>query len=160
MAVDMFLKLEGITGESKDHKHKDEIDVLAHSWGASQPSTAHHGGGGGAGKVVIDSITITKYLDRSSQPLLSKAMSGEHIPHGTLTVRRAGEKPLEFLKIKLIDIIVTNLQQGAVISDERVTENVALDFARFTYEYREQKADGSGQPGGEMGWDIKKNEKV
>ena len=33
MAVDMFLKIDGIKGESKDSKHKDEIDVLAWSWG-------------------------------------------------------------------------------------------------------------------------------
>ena len=44
MAVDMFLKVSNnIKGESKDHKHKDEIDVLAWSWGVSNSGTFHHG---------------------------------------------------------------------------------------------------------------------
>ena len=48
MAVDIFLELEGIKGESKDHKHKDQIDVLSWSWGMAQSGTAHMGGGAGA----------------------------------------------------------------------------------------------------------------
>ena len=49
MAVDMFLKMDGIKGESVDDKHKDEIDVLSWSWGMSQSGSAHMGGGAGAG---------------------------------------------------------------------------------------------------------------
>ena len=33
MAVDMFMKIDDIKGESVDKTHKDEIDVLAWSWG-------------------------------------------------------------------------------------------------------------------------------
>ena len=39
MAVDMFLKLDDVKGESKDSKHKEEMDVLAWSWGASQSTS-------------------------------------------------------------------------------------------------------------------------
>ena len=49
MAVDFFLKIDGIPGESTDAKHKDEIDVLSWSWGANQTGTMSYGGGGGAG---------------------------------------------------------------------------------------------------------------
>ena len=50
MAVDMFIKIDGIKGESADDKHKEEVDVLSWSWGMSQSGSAHMGGGAGAGK--------------------------------------------------------------------------------------------------------------
>ena len=49
MAVDMFLKLTNINGEAADKTHKDEIDILAWSWGMSQSGTTHTSTGGGAG---------------------------------------------------------------------------------------------------------------
>ena len=58
MAVDMFLKLDDVKGESRDNKHKDEIDVLAWSWGVSQSGTMHTGGGGGAGKVNVQDLSL------------------------------------------------------------------------------------------------------
>ena len=38
MALDMFLKLDGIAGESTNKGHKDEIEVLSFSWGVSNSS--------------------------------------------------------------------------------------------------------------------------
>jgi type VI secretion system secreted protein Hcp len=35
MAVDMFLKIDGIPGESTDASHRDEIDLLSYTWGES-----------------------------------------------------------------------------------------------------------------------------
>ncbi|HYN78560.1 MAG TPA: type VI secretion system tube protein Hcp, partial [Lamprocystis sp. (in: g-proteobacteria)] len=70
MAVDMFLKLEGVTGESQDKTHTGEIDVLAWSWGLSQSGTFHTGGGGGAGKVNVQDLSFTKYIDKSSPNLM------------------------------------------------------------------------------------------
>jgi type VI secretion system secreted protein Hcp len=85
--------------------------------------------------------------------------SGKHIPNGLITVRKAGDKPLEYLKIKLTDILISGVQFAGHGSD-LLTENVTLNFAKFQVEYLEQKADGSGQPAGEMGWDVKANQKV
>src|SRR5919197_1518553 len=70
MAVDMFLHVDGIKGESRDAQHKDDIDVLAWSWGASNSGSAHMGGGGGSGKVNVQDLSITKYVDKSSPLLL------------------------------------------------------------------------------------------
>jgi type VI secretion system secreted protein Hcp len=159
MAVDMFLKLDGIKGESKDHKHKDEIDIESFSWGMNQTGAGASGGGHGAGKVSVHDISITKFVDKSSAALMLHVCSGKHIPSGLLTVRKAGDKPLEYLKIKLTDILISG-HQLAGHGSERLTENITLNVAKFQVEYQEQKADGSGQPGGEMGWDVKKNEKV
>jgi type VI secretion system secreted protein Hcp len=159
MAVDMFLKLDGIKGESKDHKHKDEIHIESFSWGLSQTGTFGAGGGGGAGKVNVHDISITKYLDKSSPALMLHCCNGKHIKEGFVTVRKAGEKPLEYLKIKLEDILVSGVQHAGH-GTENLTESLSLNFAKFKMEYMHQKEDGSGEPGGEMGWDTKKNEKM
>jgi type VI secretion system secreted protein Hcp len=106
MAVDMFLKLEGIKGESVDGKHKDEIDVLAWSWGMSQSGTTHVAQGGGAGKVNVQDMSITKYVDKSSATLMAKISHGEHITTATLVVRKAGKDPLEYITITMEDVLV------------------------------------------------------
>jgi type VI secretion system secreted protein Hcp len=160
MARDIFLKLDGIKGESKDAKHKDEIDIQSWTWGASQQGNMATGGGGGAGKVQFREIIVTKSTDKASTPIFQYLCNLKHIPTGLLTVRKAGEKPLEFLKIKLHDIIITSLQFGGSHGDDNPTESVTLSCAKFYIEYYEQKADGSGQPGSQMGWDIKANEKL
>ena len=159
MAVDMFLKLDGIKGESADHKHKDEIHIESFSWGMSQTGVQGYGGGGGAGKVSVHDISITKFVDKATAAMMLHCCSGKHIPNGLITVRKAGDKPLEYLKIKLTDILISGVQEAGHGS-EHLTENVTLNFAKFHVEYQEQKADGSGSPGGEMGWDVKANQKV
>ena len=159
MAVDMFLKLDGIKGESKDSKHKDEIHIESFSWGMNQTGAHGTGGGGGAGKVSVHDISVTKYLDKSSASLMLACCNGKHIANGLITVRKAGEKPLEYLKIKLEDILISGVQHAGHGSD-LLTENLSLNFAKFHLEYQEQKPDGSGQPGGEMGWDVKANVKA
>jgi type VI secretion system secreted protein Hcp len=159
MAVDMFLKLDGIKGESKDHKHKDEIHIESFSWGLSQTGAHGAGGGGGAGKVNVHDISITKFLDKSSPDLMLHCCNGKHIPNGLVTVRKAGDKPLEYMKIKLQDILVSSVQHAGHGGD-LLTESLSLNFAKFHIEYQEQKSDGSGIPGGEMGWDVKANQKA
>jgi type VI secretion system secreted protein Hcp len=155
----MFLKLDGVKGESKDHKHKDEIHIESLSWGLNQTGAGAVGGGSGAGKVSVHDVSITKYVDRSSAALMLDCCSGKHIPSGLITVRKAGDKPLEYLKIKLTDVMITSVQLAGHGGD-LLTENLTLNVAKFQVEYQEQKADGSGQAGGEMGWDIKANQKV
>ncbi len=158
MAVDMFLKLDGIKGESKDFKHKDEIHIESFSWGLNQTGAGHTGGGSGAGKVAMHDISVTKFLDKASASLLLFCANGKHIKDGLITVRKAGEKPLEYLKIKLVDILISSVQEAGHGSDV-LTENVTLNFAKIHFEYQEQDEKGAGKPAGEMGWDVKANTK-
>ena len=95
MAVDFFLKIEGIPGESKDGKHTGEIDVLAFSWGLSQTGIGNTGGGSGAGKANFQDLSFTHHVDVASTALMYHCASGKHIPSATLVARKAGEKPLE-----------------------------------------------------------------
>jgi len=90
MAVDMFIKIGDVKGESKDKTHGDEIDVLAWSWGMSQSGSMHVGGGGGAGKVNIQDLSLTKYVDKSSPNLMMACSSGKHYPEAKLTIRKGG----------------------------------------------------------------------
>jgi type VI secretion system secreted protein Hcp len=158
MAVDMFLKLDGVKGESKDSKCKDQIHIESFSWGMNQTGAHSVGGGGGAGKVSVHDISITKFVDKSSPTLMLFCANGKHIGEGLITVRKAGEKPLDYLKIKLADILVSSVQHAGHGSD-LLTENVTLNFSKFHVEYQEQDEKGAGKPGGEMGWDVKANQK-
>lgn len=157
MAVDMYLKLDGIKGESTDDKHKGEIEVLSWSWGASQTGTMHQGTGGGAGKANIQDITVTKFIDRSTPLLLQQCIKGAHIKEVLLTVRKAGDNPLEYVKIKLSPAIISSVSVGGSGGEERLTENVGINFGKVNFEYVPQKGDGSGDAPVTFGWDIASN---
>jgi type VI secretion system secreted protein Hcp len=160
MAVDMFLKLDGIKGESKDSKHPDEIHIESFSWGLSQTGAHGAGGGGGAGKVSVHDISVTKFLDKASPELMLACCNGKHIKEGLITVRKAGENPVEYLKIKLTDILISGVQDAGHGSD-LLTENVTLNFAKFHVDYQEQGKDGKAAGGPvKMGWDVKQNVKA
>src|SRR5215210_5284318 len=107
MAVDMFLKLGDIKGESQDKVHNGEIDVLAWSWGMANSGTTHMGSGGGSGKVSVQDISFTKYVDSASNALIMHCCEGKHITKANLVCRKAGGKPLEYIKIDLEDVVIS-----------------------------------------------------
>jgi type VI secretion system secreted protein Hcp len=160
MAVDMFIKIGDIKGESMDSKHKGEIDVLSWSWGMSQSGNAHVGGGAGAGKVNVQDLTLTKYVDSCTPLLMLKVCNGKHYPEALLTVRKAGENPVEYLKIKLSEVLISSLTTGGSGSEDRLTENITLNFAKVDVKYTPQKADGSPDSPIPMAWDIAANTKA
>lgn len=157
MAVDMFMKLEGISGESKDGSHGGEIDVLAWSWGMSNSGTTHTGGGGGAGKVNVQDISFTKWVDLASTPLMLACAKGKHIGEATLVVRKAGDEPLEYITIVMTDVIVTSVSTGGSGGEDRLTENVTLNFAEVTVNYKEQAKTGADAGGVDFKWNIAAN---
>lgn len=160
MATDMFMKIGALKGESKDEKHKGEIDVLAWSWGMSNSGSAHVGGGAGAGKVNVQDLSFTKYLDHSSPDLMLACCNGKHFDDATLVVRKAGEHPLEYLKIHLTEVMVTAVSTGGSGGEDRLTENVTLNFAKVKVNYEEQTEKGGGGAKPQMGWDIAANKKL
>lgn len=147
MAVDIFLKIAGVKGESVDSKHKGEIEVLSWSWGTTQTGTTHSGTGGGAGKANVQDMTVTKYLDCASPILLQHCFTGEHLTEALLTVRKAGGKnPLEYLQVKMTNAMISSIHTGGSGHDERLTETVALNFSKVEFDYVPQKGDGTGDP--------------
>src|SRR5215471_19276057 len=147
MAVDMFLKLGDIKGESLDSKHKEEIDVLAWSWGMSNSGTMHMGGGGGAGKANVQDLSFTKYVDKSSPVIALSCCKGKHFDKATLIVRKAGDKPLEYITLNLEEVLITSVSTGGSGGEDRLTENVTLNFAKYKLSYQAQGKDGGPQGG-------------
>jgi len=160
MAVYMFLKLDGIKGESADKTHKDEVDLLAWSWGLSNTGTFHHGEGGGAGKANFQDISITKWVDAATPDLHYACASGKHVPKAKLTVRKSGENPLEYLTYEFEKVLVSSISGGGSGGEERLTENVTLNFAKVKMEYWTQGAKGAKGSNGNFAWDIPSNVKA
>jgi type VI secretion system secreted protein Hcp len=132
MAQDIFLKIDGIAGESQDATHPDEIEVLGWSWNVTQKSTMHSGSGGGAARLQSRICILRTRLTAQARILRVIAFRGS-IPKVLLTMRKAGGLPLEYLKITLFDVIVTHVEPAAGAG--LALEHVALSFARMKKEY-------------------------
>jgi type VI secretion system secreted protein Hcp len=156
MAVDYFLKIKGIEGESHDSKHKNEIDVLSFSWGETQTGTHAGGGGGGAGKVSMQDFHFVMKTNKASPKLLLACANGEHIGEALLTCRKAGKDQQEFMKIKFYDLLVSSYQTGgSSTGDEIPMDQISLNYAKIEYEYREQQPDGTLGGPIKAGYDLK-----
>ena len=141
MAVDMFLKLDGIKGESKDSKHTGEIDILSFAWGVTQ--TGAHATGAGAGKANPSEFQIVKLLDSATPQIGEMICTGERAPSAVLTLRKAGDKPLEYMTVKLTDLLITSYQTGGSGGTSLPVEQISFAFANVDITAFEQRADGS-----------------
>lgn len=158
MAQDMFIKIDGIEGEALDAAHKNEIEVLAWSWGVSQHSNMHSGSGGGSGKASVNDFSFDHYIDKSSPNLLSYCLSGKHIKNIQFIIRKAGGNPLEYLTIKFTDAIITSVEIAGSLEDEtRPRERVNFSFTKLTQDYVMQNAEGSKSGAISASYDIKAN---
>ncbi len=156
-AVDYFLKIDGIKGESQDKTHKDEVDVFSFSWGMSQQGTGGKGGGGGAGKVAFHDFKVTKEVDLSTPKLWDACATGKHIASAVLTCRKAGGSPIEYWTITLTDVLVSSVLQhpptfeyGEESNQAKgntgnlvATETVTFNFAAYEANYKQQQKDGT-----------------
>lgn len=155
-AVDYFLKIDGVTGESPDAKHKDEIQLESWSWGESQGGTHAFGGGGGAGKVQMQDFVFTMKVNKSSPVLFLKCANGEHIKSAILTCRKAGKDQQEFMTFKFGDVLISSFQtSGAGSGDVLPMENISMNYTTIEYEYKMQKSDGQLAPGVKFKYDLK-----
>jgi len=158
MAMDMFIEIGDIKGESKDKVHKEKIDVLAWSWGMANSSSGHHGGGSGSGKVNVQDLSFTKWIDKSSPVLMLSCCKGTHHDKAKLIVRKAGDTPLEYLVIEMEEVTVSAVSTGGSGGEDRLTENVTISFDKFKVGYTEQAPKGAKQGGAiEAEWTISEN---
>jgi type VI secretion system secreted protein Hcp len=154
MAVDVFLKLGDVKGESKDSKHEGEIDVLSWSWGLAQTGLGL-GGGSGAGKANFNDLNFMHGVDKASPVLMMKCATGEHFTDATLTSRKAGKGQQDYLIIKMKEVFITSVQPSG--SSEHPMESVSMSFGHIDLEYKPQKADGTLDAGVHFIYDVKKN---
>jgi type VI secretion system secreted protein Hcp len=159
-AVDYFLKIDGIEGESQDSKHAKEIELESFSWGESNHGSQAAAGGGGAGKVQMQDFHFVMRVNKASPKLFLACANGEHIKSAVLTCRKAGKEQQEFLKWKFTDLLISSYQTGGSHGDIIPMDQVSFNFAKIEVEYKGQKADGSLEGAIPAGWDLKKNTKV
>ena len=160
MAVDYFLKIDGIEGESRDAKHKGEIEVLSFSWGETHPAShgGGGGGGGGAGKVSMQDFQVAALVTKASPKLMLACASGQHLKQAVMTARKAGKNQQEFLVYKFTDLLVSSYQTGGSAGgDVAPMDQISFNFGTIEIEYRAQRADGSLDPGITAGWNLKQN---
>jgi type VI secretion system secreted protein Hcp len=155
MAVDVFLKLGDVKGESKDAEHKGEIDVLSWSWGISNSADVRSGGGAGAGKANFSDLSFMHSLDKASPVLMKACTMGDHFAEGTLVARKTGKGQQEYLIVKMKEVFVTSVQPSG--SSEHPMESVSLVFGHVDLEYKPQKEDGSLDAGVHFVYDIKQH---
>ena len=159
-AVDYFLRIDGIQGESTDDKHKGEIDVDSWSWGESH-TAAPGAGGGAAGKVQIQDFHFVMRVNKASPKLLLACASGQHLKSAHLSCRKAGKAQQEFLTYTFSDVLVSSYQAGgAEAADVLPIDQVALNYSKIQVEYKEQKPDGTLGASTKAGWDLKANKAI
>ncbi len=155
--VDLFLRLDGIAGESTDDVHRGEIDVVAFSWAEHLP-LAGPGGGTATGRVQMGELQVIAPTSSASPPLMLACASGRHVRSATLSARRPGEGRRDHLVIKLDDVIVTGYRVLANESgDDTVpTDQVSLSFGRIEYVYTPEQPDGSAGTPVTAAWDDRR----
>ena len=131
--VDYFLKIEGIPGESVDAKHKDEIELLSFSWGAT--NAAQVATGRGAGRVTFQDLEFSKLFDKASPQLFLKCVNGQHITSMTLSARKASNGEVanrDFLKIVFSNVLISFYKEQEPNRDEFTSEAVGALFQKMS----------------------------
>jgi type VI secretion system secreted protein Hcp len=152
MAIDCFLKIDGIQGESTDAKHRGEIMVLSWSWAETQATA---GAAGGTSKVFMQDFHFSKAIDAASPKLMLACASGQHIKNAVLSCRKTGGAQ-DFLTVTLTEVAISSYQVSESAAGD-TTDQFALHFAKIQFDYVQQKSDGTTGGSTEAGWDLQNN---
>lgn len=155
MAVDYFLKLDGIEGESADEKHKNQIQLMSWSWGASNMSSVAGTGGSGAGKVDMSDFNLMTYFDKSTPKFFKNISKGTHITKGTLEAVKSGADGKPYLKIDFQEIFITGLQMSA--SSEVPSVSITFTYNEIKVDYSQQDEKGNLVSTGAVTFNTKQN---
>jgi type VI secretion system secreted protein Hcp len=161
MAGNMFLKLDGIDGESLDEAdgspHKNEIEVKSWDWETENKVKWDVNQGGQSTHTIVTPITLEKTVDAASHRLYQACTNGLHIKTATLTARKnAGEGKMDYLVLVLTDVMVNKMNWSGESEDAFVKEKVQLSFAEFKITYNSQTDTGDKEAKGEHGWNVQK----
>jgi type VI secretion system secreted protein Hcp len=154
MAVEMFMKIEGIPGESQDKFFRDSIVVQAWNWGASNPVPVTPRGAG-ATKPVIQNLTFIKSVDKTTPTLYLNMLQGKYLKTCILSCRKAGAKD-KFFEITMSDCLLNSALNDCKAGEENITETIGIQFSRINIEYTGTDASGK-KFSVKSGWDIVKN---
>jgi len=160
MAIDVYLQIEGIKGESKDDKHKDWVECQSVHWGINQPrsATASTSGGHTAERVEVEEVTFTKLVDLASPILAQHCAMGKTIPKATFEFMRADGNgvPIKYFQMILTNVLIGAIHPGIEMGGF-LQEQVCLKFSKTNWTYTQQKI-GGGSGGSTIGgWDLAAN---
>jgi type VI secretion system secreted protein Hcp len=162
MAVEIFLTMDGIKGESEKKGAEGWIEIFSFSNGASNPSSVAFGTGSGAGKVDISSLSLQKQLDKASPELFKSCCMGTHFKKGAMIVREAtgGDTTQVYYQYDLTEVFVDSISWGGAAGGGKPSESVSLSAKSWTITYWPQ--DSTGKLGDKIpfGWDVSKNTKA
>ena len=148
MAVNIHIKIDSIPGMSQIDGFADQIQVESFGWGMSQTTNFQASQGGGAGKVNVNDMSFVHLVDKASPKLMLACCTGQHLKEALLTCRKVdGKEGVDFLKITLTDVLVSNVQLSGKNSGDTPSESVALAFGSYKVEYQEQDNKGAKKGG-------------
>lgn len=155
--AEMFLKLDGIEGESLDSKHSGEIEIKRWEWNTENHVKWDVNQGGQSTKVDVGHIMLDKICDKASVTLHQNCVTGKHIKNGTITCRKNdGDQKFEYLILKLTDIMVTKITFDGDGGEQLLTEHVGLSFAEYRMDYKLQNDTGSAQGSKSFQFNVQK----
>lgn len=159
MAVDMFIQMEPIKGESSDDKHKEWIEMLSFSQGVTQPvSAASRTGGRTGGRADFSDFVFQKVMDKATPELNKLCALGQHIATVNIELCLASEEKHVFMKYELSDVIISSISVGGSQHDEsRPIESVSLAFGKIKWEYTPIDQTGKGAAASKAEWDLEAN---
>lgn len=160
MAIDVYLQIDGIKGESTDSKHQGWLECEAVSWAISQPKSATSSTGGGhtAERAELSDISFRKACDLASPILAQTCAAGKTIPKAKLEFWRAdgqGER-IKYYEIDLENVLISHVAPS-VGAGSIMSENIALKFSRVRWRYCQQKLGGGAGGNTAGGWDLATN---
>jgi type VI secretion system secreted protein Hcp len=160
MAIDVYLHIDGIKGESTDDRHKDWIECKSVSWAVEQPrsATSSTGGGHTAERCEHRDVVITKLADLASPILLQTCSAGRTIPKAKLEFMRAdaqGER-VKYFEIELDNVLIGAVSPS-VSEGDILTEEVGFKFSKVRWKYTQQRISGGMGGNTSGGWDLATN---
>jgi type VI secretion system secreted protein Hcp len=158
MAIDIYLKLDGIPGESNDSKHKDWIQVLAFGHSLSQSGSMFSGGGQStSGRVDVGDVSITKRVDKATPKLNFLLASGSHIKSAIVEFCQSSKDKHVYMKYQFEDIVLSGLSPSASSGSDFPLESLNFRFSKIEWEYTPIDEKGTKQPSAKAWWDVKEN---
>lgn len=157
MAIDAYLHIEGIKGESADSKHQGWIEVSNVQWGIHQPrsSSVSTAGGHTIGQAQLSELTFKKLADLSSPGLQQHCAMGKTLPKAKFEFMRAdgNGEPVKYYEVELENVMISRVMpssgEGGII-----TESCALAYSKIKWKYTQQSIKGGASGGTVGGWDC------
>lgn len=160
MAGNLFLQIDGVTGECVESAHKGWIDVESYSEGLQSSGSSSYGGGAGVGSVSYNDMTITCQMEKAIPNLMAGCADHKHYGTAKLHATKMGGSGASwtYLEITLTDVVVSGVHfSGSANQIPHV--QVSLNFAKVKTEYWEQTAQGSKGASTNATWNQKDNKK-